>query len=105
MYAIVETGGKQYSVTPGQRIRVEKLDAEVGGEIALDRVLLVGNDESVTVGTPVVEGAKVTGKVMAQGRGKKLIVYKLRRRTNYRRKNGHRQSYTELEVTDIVLSA
>lgn len=105
MYAIIETGGKQYPVSPGQRIRVEKLDGEVGGEIELDRVLLVSDDDDVKIGTPHVEGAKVMTKIVSHGRGKKLIVFKFRRRTNYRRKQGHRQAYTCLEVTDIVRSA
>lgn len=102
MYAIIETGGKQYPVAPGDRIRVEKLEGEVGTEVEIDRVLLVGSDERVTVGTPTVPGARVSGKIVAQGRGTKLVVYKLRRRKDSRHKQGHRQSYTELEVTDIT---
>lgn len=105
MYAIIETGGKQYAVTQGQRLRVEKLAGDVGGEVDLDRVLLLGDAEAVTVGTPTVDGAKVTGKIVAQGRERKLIVFKYRRRKNYRRKQGHRQYYTEVEVTDILHSA
>ena len=105
MNAIIETGGKQYPVSPGQRIKVERLDGEVGGEVELDRVLLISDDESTTVGTPTVEGAKVTGKIVAQGRAKKLIVYKMKRRKKYRRKQGHRQYFTEIEVTDIVHTA
>lgn len=101
MYAIIETGGKQYPVSPGDRIRVEKLEGTVGSEIEFDRVLLTGDDESVIVGTPVVAGAKVTGKIVAQGRHPKLVVFKLRRRKDSKRKQGHRQSFTELEVTGI----
>ena len=101
MYAIVETGGKQYPVAPGDRIRVEKLAGDVGTEINLDRVLLIGDGEDVKVGTPVVEGATVKGKIVAHGRHRKVIVFKFRRRTNYRRKQGHRQAFTELEVTEV----
>ena len=105
MYAIIETGGKQYAVTPGQRIRIEKIDGEVGGEVELERVLLVGDDENVDVGTPVVSGAKVTGKILSHGKAKKVIVFKMQKRKNYRRKQGHRQIFTEVEVTDIQRSA
>lgn len=101
MYAIIETGGKQYPVAPGDRVRVEKLNGEVGSVVELDRVLLLGDGETVSVGTPTVEGAKVTGRIVAQDRGPKLVVFKLRRRKDSRRKQGHRQAYTELEVTDI----
>lgn len=102
MYAIVETGGKQYAVAPGERVRVEKLPGEVGTTLDFDRVLLVGEGEDVKVGTPVVAGAKVTGKIVAHGRGRKVIVYKLKRRKNYRRKQGHRQAFTEVEVTGVT---
>jgi large subunit ribosomal protein L21 len=99
--AIIRTGGKQYRVEVGSVIRVEKLEADVGSTIDIDDVLLVGNGDDVKIGTPTVGGAKVSVEVTGQGRGKKLIVYKFRRRKNYRRKNGHRQSYTELKVTAI----
>jgi large subunit ribosomal protein L21 len=99
--AIVRTGGKQYRVEPGSVIKVEKLDLEVGSKIDLDDVLLVGKGDGVKVGTPKIEGAKVKGTVTYQGRGKKLIVYKFRRRKNYRRKAGHRQYYTEIKVDSI----
>ena len=102
MYAIIETGGKQYPVAPGDRIRVEKLDGAVGSDIELNRVLLVSDGEAVTIGKPVVDGAKVTGKIVAHGRGPKLIVFKLRPKKNYRRKQGHRQSFTEVRVTGIT---
>lgn len=102
MYAIIETGGKQYTVSPGDKLRVERLPGEVGAEVGFDRVLLVGEGESITVGTPVVEGAKVTGRILAQDRTKKVIVFKFQRRKNYRRKQGHRQHYTELEVTSVT---
>ena len=100
MFAVIETGSKQYMVKVGDRIRVEKLPYEVGSNIELDRVLLVGG-ESVKVGSPVVEGAKVVAKVISHGRGRKIIGMKFKRRKNYRRKWGHRQWYTELEIVDI----
>ncbi len=101
MYAIIETGGKQYPVAQGDRIRVEKLEGDVGSEVEFNRVLLLGEDEKVTVGTPTVPNAKVLGKIVSQGRHKKLVVYKMKRRKNYRVKQGHRQHFTELEVTGI----
>jgi large subunit ribosomal protein L21 len=100
--AIVRTGGKQYRVEPGSVIKVEKLDLEVGSKIEIDDVLLVGKGASVQVGTPKIAGAKVSGTVTYQGRAKKLIVYKFRRRKNYRRKAGHRQYYTEIKVDQIT---
>jgi len=105
MYAIIETGGKQYAVAPGDKVRVEKLEGEPGHEVTLDNVLLLAKDEQVTVGTPTVAGTKVTGTILSQGRGRKVLVFKMRRRKNYRRKQGHRQAFTEIQVTDIVQSA
>ena len=99
--AIVKTGGKQYRVVPGGVIKVEKLDAEVGSKVELDEVLLLGKGSDVKIGAPMVSGAKVTGTVAYQGRGKKLIVYKFKRRKNYRRKAGHRQYFTEIKVDSI----
>jgi large subunit ribosomal protein L21 len=99
--AIIKTGGKQYRVAVGDKLRIEKLPAEVGGAVNFDEVLLVGSGDDARIGTPFVAGANVSGLVKAHGRGKKLIVYKFRRRKNYRRKNGHRQSYTEVEITGI----
>jgi large subunit ribosomal protein L21 len=101
MYAIVRTGGKQYRVAQGDTLRVEKLPAEKGGSVELSDVLLIGGDGGVRVGQPTISGAKVTAEVMEQGRGKKLIVYKFKRRKNYRRKNGHRQAFTLLKITEI----
>ena len=101
MYAVVKTGGKQVRVTPGQAVRVEKLPGEVGDRVTFDEVLLVGGDADAKVGTPLVEGAKVTGKITAQGRHPKITVFKLKRRKNYRRKQGHRQHYTEVTVDAI----
>ncbi len=102
MYAVVQTGGKQYRVAVGDRIDVEKLDAEPGAEVTLDRVLMVEQDGDVKIGTPVVDGAKVIASVDAQKRGKKLIVFKMRPKKRYRRKTGHRQSLTQLTITNIV---
>jgi large subunit ribosomal protein L21 len=99
--AIIKTGGKQYRVAVGDKLRIEKLDNDVGSPIEFSEVLFVGTGADAKVGTPIVAGAKVSGLVKAHGRGKKLIVYKFRRRKNYRRKNGHRQSFTEVEITGI----
>jgi large subunit ribosomal protein L21 len=99
--AIIKTGGKQYRVAVGDKLRIEKLASGVGEAVVFDQVLLVGNGDAAQIGTPMVAGAKVSGVVKAHGRGKKLIVYKFRRRKNYRRKNGHRQSFTEVEITGI----
>ena len=100
MYAVIATGGKQYRVSEGDSLRVEKLNGVQGDTVVFDRVLMLGGDEPV-VGTPVVPGAKVQATIVAQDRAKKIIVFKFRRRKNYRRKQGHRQFYTELMVTDI----
>lgn len=99
-YAVIKTGGKQYRVAEGDRIRVEKLAGEVGAEITFDEILMLGGDK-VAVGTPLVSGARVKAKIVAQDRAKKIIVFKYRRRKNYRRKNGHRQPYTELVITGV----
>jgi large subunit ribosomal protein L21 len=99
--AIIRTGGKQYRVATGDVLRVEKLDGEVGSRVTFDEVLLLGSGESVRIGTPHVAGAKVTAEIQRHGRGEKLVVYKFRRRKNYRRRNGHRQAFTEVRVTGI----
>ena len=101
MYAVIRTGGKQARVEPGQAVRVEKLDGAVGDSIELDQVLLVSDDGNARIGTPLIEGAKVVGTITAQDRGPKLIVFKMKRRKGYRRKTGHRQSYTEVRVDRI----
>jgi large subunit ribosomal protein L21 len=101
MYAVIKTGGKQYRVSKGDKLRVEKLPGNVGDAVTFDQVLLVGG-EALKLGKPLVGGAKVEAKITAQGLGKKLIVFKFRRRKNYRRKNGHRQPYTALEIVNIV---
>ncbi len=104
MYAVIETGGKQYRVEKGQKLRVEKLDGKAGDKVEFDRVLLVRTgegDDAVAVGTPVVSGAKVEAEIVAQARDKKIVVFKFKRRKGYRRKQGHRQHYTELMITGI----
>jgi large subunit ribosomal protein L21 len=101
MYAVIKTGGKQYRVAKGDKLRVEKLPGNVGDTVTLGEVLLVGG-ETVKVGRPLLAGAKVEAKIVAQDRAKKVIVFKFRRRKNYRRKNGHRQPFTALEITGIV---
>jgi large subunit ribosomal protein L21 len=100
MYAVIRTGGKQYRVTQGATLRIEKLPGDVGSAITFEEVLLLGGD-AVTVGKPLVSGAKVSAQIVAQDRAKKVIVFKMRRRKNYRRKNGHRQHYTEVKITGI----
>jgi large subunit ribosomal protein L21 len=101
MYAVIRTGGKQVRVEPGERVRVEKLAGDPGAEIQLGDVLLVGDDDSVTVGTPVVDGASVRGTITAQARHPKIRVFKMKRRKGYRRMQGHRQDYTEVRVDSI----
>jgi len=101
MYAVVRTGGKQVRVEPGKSVRLEKLPGEVGATIELPEVLMVGGEGTTRVGAPLVEGAKVVGTITAQARGPKIIVFKIKRRKNYRRKQGHRQAYTEVRVEGI----
>lgn len=101
MYAIIRTGGKQYHVEAGDTLRVEKLSGEIGDTVELSDVLLVGDGETVKVGKPVVEGAKVTARIKEQGRDKKVLVFKKKRRKAYRVKNGHRQHYTALDIQEI----
>ena len=101
-YAIIETGGKQYRVQPGASISVEKIEGDEGSTVELDRVLLVSQDEQVTVGRPTVEGARVVAEVQQQGRGEKIIVLKYKSKVRYRVKTGHRQSLTKLAIKEIV---
>ena len=101
MYAVIKTGGKQYRVEEGDRLRVEKLAGNVGDSVTLGEVLLVGRGDGVKVGNPLVGGAKVEAKIVAQDRSPKIIIFKFRRRKNYRRKTGHRQPFTALEITGI----
>lgn len=103
MYAILETGGKQYKVQPGDVIEVERLDGEVGSQVELGRVLMLAADDSAPkFGNPGVEGVKVFGEVVEQGKGEKLIIFKYKPKVRYRRKTGHRQSVTRVRVGDIV---
>jgi large subunit ribosomal protein L21 len=102
MYAVVKTGGKQYRVSPGDSVEVEKLPYEVGQQIELDQVLLVANGNGAKIGQPLVEGAKVKATVLRQVKGRKVIVYKYRPSKRYRRKQGHRQNYTRLRIDEIV---
>lgn len=101
MFAVVETGGKQYKVAVGDKVKVEKLSAESGESVSLDRVLMVADGDDVTVGKPTVEGRSVTATVLDQGKHDKVHVFKMKRRKGYRRNQGHRQQYTELEITSI----
>ena len=101
MYAVIQTGGKQYRVQQGDVIYVEKINAQADETVTFEKVLLVGEGESVKVGTPAVEGAKVEGKVLGQVKGKKIIVYKYKAKKNERKKQGHRQPYTKVEITAI----
>ena len=101
MYAIIESCGKQYKVTEGDVVFFEKLDAEEGKKVTFDKVILVSEDGKVQVGAPYVKGVKVEGKVVSHGKGKKIIVFKMKAKKNYRRKQGHRQPYTKVEITTI----
>jgi len=101
MYAVVKTGGLQVRMTPGKAFRVGKLAGEVGAAVEFDEVLLVGGEGDAKVGKPLVAGAKVLGTIKAHGRGEKITIFKSKRRKNYRRKQGHRQDYTEVQVTEI----
>ena len=99
--AVIETGGKQYVVAPGQKLKIEKLEAEVNGSIVFDKVLMTTDGENVKVGDPYVSGAQVDAKVITQNRHKKLIVFKYHSKTRQRKKKGHRQYFTEVEITSI----
>ena len=101
MYAVIKTGGKQYRVQQGDVIFVEKLDAQADEAVTFDEVLFVGDGDQTRIGTPVVEGAKVEGKVVAQVKGRKIVVYKYKAKKNERKKQGHRQPYTKVEITAI----
>ncbi len=101
MYAVIQTGGKQYRVSEGSTLRVEKIAADEGDSVEIDKVLLVADGDDVKVGAPYVEGGKVTATVKAQGRGKKVQIIKFKRRKHHLKRQGHRQAYTELEVTGI----
>ena len=102
MFAVLNTGGKQYKVSQGDLIEVEKLESNAGETVTLDQVLMVGEGEDIEVGAPFVSGCKVTGEVVEQRKGVKIIVFKKKRRKKYRRKNGHRQLFTQLKITEII---
>ena len=101
MYAVIKTGGKQYRLSEGDTVRVEKLDADEGASIEFDNILMVANGDDIKVGTPYVDGGKVTAKVKSHGRHKKIEIIKFNRRKHYDKRTGHRQYYTELEITGI----
>jgi large subunit ribosomal protein L21 len=102
MYAVIKTGGKQYKVAPGEKLKVEQITADVGAHVVLDQVLMVGDGDSVRLGQPIVTGATVQATVVAHGRGDKIQIFKMRRRKNYHRNQGHRQGFTELQIDGIV---
>jgi len=102
MFAVLNTGGKQYKVSQGDLINIEKLESDVGDKVTLSQVLMVGEGENVEVGSPYISNCEVTGEVVEQGKSAKIIVFKKRRRKNYRRKNGHRQRFTQLKITEII---
>ena len=101
MYAVIKAGGKQYRVSPGQNLKIEQVQADVGATIVLDQVLMVADGEAVQVGTPTVAGAKVSATVVSHGRGPKVRIFKMRRRKHYQKTQGHRQNYTEIRVDAI----
>ena len=103
MYAIIRSGDKQFRAEPGRTVRVPALDAEVGDTVTFDQVLLAGSDDDVKVGGPTVEGASVTAEVVRHGKARKVIIFKWKRRKNYRRKQGHRQKFTEVRIGQILL--
>jgi large subunit ribosomal protein L21 len=102
MYAVIKTGGKQYRVSEGDTLKVETIDAEEGATVELDHVLMIGDGDNVKIGTPLVDGGKVTATVKSHGRGKKIEIIKFRRRKHHDKKTGHRQNYTELQITGIA---
>lgn len=101
MLAVIKTGGKQYKVAPGQKIKIEKLKEQEGNEVIFNEVLLIENDKNITIGTPLIEKAKVTGKVLKQDRHEKVIIFKYKPKKRYKVKKGHRQPYTEIEILKI----
>jgi large subunit ribosomal protein L21 len=102
MYAVIKTGGKQYKVSAGEKLKIESIPAEVGSQIELDQVLMVADGDKITAGTPLVSGAVVKATVVSHGRGEKISIFKLRRRKHYRKTLGHRQNYTEIEINGIT---
>ena len=102
MYAVIKTGGKQYRVVAGEKLKIEQIPADVGAEITLDQILMVGEGEAVKIGTPLVEGATVKATVISHGRHDKVKIFKMRRRKHYQKRQGHRQNYTEIQIGDIA---
>lgn len=102
MYAVIKTGGKQYRVEQGATLAIERLDGDTGAEVSFDEVLLVGSDSATTIGRPLVQGASVKATIVEQGRAKKVIIFKFRRRKNYKRKKGHRQYFTRVRIDSIA---
>ncbi|ACT49760.1 MULTISPECIES: 50S ribosomal protein L21 [Methylovorus] len=102
MYAVIKTGGKQYRVAAGDKLKVEKLVGEVGSDITIDQVLMVADGDNVTIGAPVIAGATVKAKVVAHGRADKVLIFKMRRRKHYRKTQGHRQDFTEIQIENIA---
>lgn len=102
MYAVVETGGKQYKVSQGDVISVERLSGKAGEKVALEKILMINDGNKTVIGNPVVKSAKVVGEIVKEGRGEKIIVFKMKKRKNYRRTRGHRQTYTSLKITEIT---
>jgi large subunit ribosomal protein L21 len=102
MYAVIKTGGKQYRVSAGQKLKVEQIPADVGAEVTLDQILMVGEGESVKIGAPFLAGATVKGTVVSHGRHDKVKIFKMRRRKHYQKRQGHRQNYTELRIDTIA---
>ena len=105
MYAVIKTGGKQYRVVAGEKLKIEQIPADVGAEITLDQILMIGEGEAVKIGTPLVEGATVKATVLSQGRHDKVKIFKMRRRKHYQKHQGHRQNYTEIQIGEIGNSA
>ena len=104
MYAVIKTGGKQYRVNAGDEIRVEKLDAQSGTELVLDKVLLIADGDRVTIGKPLINGAAVRATVLGEGKGEKIRIFKMRRRKHYRKTQGHRQRFTSLRIDSISVT-
>ncbi len=102
MYAVIKTGGKQYRVISGERLKVEKLEAEVGATVTLDQILMVSDGDKTTIGSPIIKGATVKATVLSHGRGDKVMIFKFRRRKHYRKTQGHRQSFTEIKIEAIA---
>ncbi len=102
MYAVIKTGGKQYRVVAGEKIKVEKLVGDVGSNVTLDQILMLADGDKVTIGSPIVKGASIQATVLSHGRGDKVMIFKFRRRKHYRKTQGHRQSYTEIQIGDIA---